>query len=153
MLQLRRGVLSDASAIKALAEAAYLAGDAVFLQYDSSYERIPLAEVKEMITHRGVFLVGSGTAHNNGGGTAPSIGVCVFVSTASRSRLTEMSVLAVSPSLQGRGLSVLVLDAAFALAKQLGYDQVESDVLACKPWLLQFYKNNGWSLTGATKPW
>eukprot|EP00750_Incisomonas_marina_P018295 INCI2810.1.p1 GENE.INCI2810.1~~INCI2810.1.p1 ORF type:complete len:292 (+),score=27.50 INCI2810.1:196-1071(+) len=65
----------------------------------------------------------------------------------------EMSLLAIHPAVQSRGLSLQILNEAFAMAGRFGHSQVQSDVLACKPWLRQLYLDNGWTLTGDTKAW
>ena len=146
-LRLRRAVHKDAAAIKELAEQSYGAGDEFFLDYDRdpSYERISLQDVRDKLAC-GVFLVGME-------GEVDGIGTCVYVATSSDSSLTEMSVLAVHPSLQGTRISMRVLNAAFALAHALGYTEVESDVLTCKPWLQRTYEGTGWRLTGEVRPW
>ena len=131
--------------IAALAQVAYMRGDAVFLNHDETYQRITVPELHGML-RAGTFLVGmedeptvlqfvreEGQAELLGG--APALGVCVYVATSSASDITTMSVLSIHPALQRQRLSMRVLAAAFAFAHARGYAQVESDVLACKPWL------------------
>ena len=102
-----------------------------------------------------------GEAGGGAGGAAPPLalplalplGVCVYIATSSASSTTTMSLLSIHPALQRRRLSMRVLAAAFAFAHARGYSEVESDVLACKPWLRELYEANGWRLTGETMAW
>ena len=137
---------SHASQIKRLAELSYGIGDDLFLHVnDPEYERISRDEILSMMS-KGCFLIGmlvDGV-----------LGVCVYISHANPGQdLTEMSVLAIHPKLQGGYLSERVLENAFMVAGALGYSHVESDVLACKPWLQKYYEKRGWNLTGEVKAW
>jgi N-acetylglutamate synthase-like GNAT family acetyltransferase len=138
-LDMRLGTLDDAHHIHKLLCHTY--SDPKLLARPLEWERITLPEVHEKMKC-GQFLVG--VEHNEhinsncGVDDADifALGVCVFIDTSLTSHLTEMNCLAVHPKLQGRSVSLAVLDAAFAFAHESGYTHVESDVLSIRPHLV-----------------
>lgn len=148
-LVMRHATVADAKAIKYLAELAFK-GDELFLDMTEGYERITISQVEDNLGH-GVFLVGEEDSPHIRDGS--SMGACVYVDTRSTTNVAEMSVLAVHPDLRGGELSMQVLEAAYNFMRARGYDTVESDVIAVRPWLKAFYERSGWTMTGETKAW
>lgn len=146
---MRHATVADAAAIKYLAELAFK-GDELFLNMTDDYERISVSQIKDMLGY-GVFLVGEERSPRILDGS--SLGACVYVDTRSTGKVAAMSVLAVHPDLRGEELSMQVLEAAFNFMRARGYETVESDVIAVRPWLKAFYERSGWIMTGETKAW
>lgn len=75
---------------------------------------------------------------------------CVFL------RKTEnqlyLGMLTVSPGLQGGGIGKTLLSASETHARQLGCDRIVMSVISVRKELIDWYKRNGYRLTGETSP-
>ena len=75
---------------------------------------------------------------------------CVFL------RKTEkqlyLGMLTVAPELQGGGIGKALLNASEAHARQQGCDRIVMSVISVRKELIDWYKRNGYRLTGETSP-
>lgn len=139
--------LTDASALKALLEAAYR-GDSARRGWNHEAdvlddERTAPGEVEALLADEAVTIL---TARDDD----QLIG-CVAV-TRKDGTLGYLGMLCVSPLLQSSGLGRRLLDAAEDHARTLGIAAMEMTVIASRDALIAWYERRGYRRTGETRP-
>lgn len=142
---------ADASALKALLEAAYR-GDSARRGWNHEAdilddERTAPGEVEALLADPAVTIL---TARDG----AALIG-CVAVTrkdAKSRGGLGYLGMLCVSPDLQSAGLGRRLLDAAEDHARAAGIAAMEMTVIDSRDALIAWYERRGYLRTGETRP-
>lgn len=139
---------TDASALKALLEAAYR-GDSARRGWNHDAdilddERTAPGEVEALLADPAVTIL---TARDDD----QLIG-CVAV-TRKDTSLGYLGMLCVLPTLQSGGLGRRLLDAAENHARALGVAAMEMTVIDSRAELIAWYVRRGYALTGETRPY
>jgi ribosomal protein S18 acetylase RimI-like enzyme len=138
---------ADASALKALLEAAYRGNSArAGWNHEADIlddERIGRAELDALLADPAVTIL---TARDG----AALIG-CVAV-TRKDTALGYLGMLCVLPTLQSGGLGRRLLDAAEDHARGLGLAAMEMTVIDSRDALIAWYERRGYRRTGETRP-
>lgn len=138
---------ADASALKALLEAAYR-GDSARAGWNHEAdilddERTSRAELDALLADPAVTML---TARNG----ERLIG-CVAV-TRKDDTLAYLGMLCVLPTLQSGGIGRRLLDAAEDCARALGIAAMEMTVIDSRESLIAWYERRGYRRTGETRP-
>jgi ribosomal protein S18 acetylase RimI-like enzyme len=139
--------LSDASALKALLEAAYR-GDAARAGWNHEAdilddERIAPGELERMLADPAVTIIAA-----RAGGALVG---CVAV-TRKDAALGYLGMLCVVPTLQSAGLGRRLLDAAEDHARAAGLVSIEMTVIDSRAALIAWYERRGYARTDETRP-
>ncbi len=138
---------ADASALKALLEAAYR-GDSARQGWNHEAdilddERIAPGELEAMLADPAVTIL---TAQDG-----ESLVGCVAV-TRKGTALAYLGMLCVQPTLQSAGLGRRLLDAAEDHARALDIAAMEMTVIDSRASLIAWYERRGYLRTGETRP-
>lgn len=142
---------ADASALKALLEAAYR-GDSARRGWNHEAdilddERVAPGEVEALLADPAVTII---TARDGA-----SLTGCVAVTVKDTSKdtaLAYLGMLCVSPDLQSHGLGGRLLDEAEHRARTLGIAAMEMTVIDTREILIAWYERRGYRRTGESRP-
>ena len=144
--------LVDASALKALLEAAYR-GDSARAGWNHEAdilddERVAPGELEALLADPKVTILTT-RAKDSCRGAAPA--GCVAV-TRKDASLAYLGMLCVAPDLQSAGLGRRLLDAAEDCARAEGIAAMEMTVIDSRASLIAWYERRGYARTGETRP-